>query len=699
MTTDNRKVPSRATFTLVCSVFAALVLVLFTLSASGLSALAETRTLKHDTVADFNPGTFYHTGLTTSTDPNNTGDGNGEIRLLNVGINPATWNQNGNVTGLPATGLWGHAAVYYNGRIYVSGGNDGSSGATNGVYLTTVNANHSLTSWSASSALPTKLYSHAMVQLNGYLYAIGGIDNLFAVRKTVYKAQIDAVNGTLGSWSATNDLPIAASDDGVYDTAVVVVQGRIYVIGGHDKDGGSRDTVFIGTQDGSGNITWTTSATTLPIAIAEHTATVSSNRIYVIGGFNNNPVPPVYSPDVYIGAPEANGDITTWTQDPVNMPNNLVKASSAAFADQIYAVGGAINTGGTPLNSILSNLVNDTDGSLASNWVTNNVLSSSRVQSVAVMTNDGWLYVIEGGSGTSGLTPLKTIDYGPTSSTGSCNVADNCAYALTGTFTSQPFDLGSIRPILQLRWNTSTVQNVTAVTMKYRFGDTLNALSSAAWQPVSPLSSTSGTKQTTIANISSSTGHYFQYQVALSTNDSSTTPIVNWVELDYDAPTPTPTPTNTPTNTPIYTNTPTNTVTNTPTATSTGVASSTPTNTATPTSVVPPSTTPTFTATPCKIKPAQPVQVSPGKNANLFVRAVPLAWQATNCGVKYKVIVRYTSKTGPVAFKRANITSLNVTTTRLDKAKTYVWKVRACNAIGCGKWSEWRTFKVTKQAK
>jgi N-acetylneuraminic acid mutarotase len=682
MSAINRTSPPRVTVTLAASFGITLILVLISLSAASLPVIAATKTLKNDTVADFNPGTFYHTGLTADTNPNNTGDGNGEVRLLNVGINPATWRNDGNVVGLPSTGLWGHAAVYYNGRIYVSGGNDGSNGATNGVYYTTINSDHTLANWTSGSALPAKRYSHAMTQLNGYLYVIGGIDDQFNVTKTVYKAQVNATTGVPGSWTATNDLPVSQTDVGVYDTAAVAVSGRVYVLGGHNSSGGSIDKVFIGTPDGNGNLSWTTSSTTLPIPVGEHTATVSNNHIYLVGGVNNNPNPPVYSPDVYIGTPDTSGDITSWTQDPVNMPNNLVHASGATFADQVYAAGGAINTGGTPLNSILSNLLSNTNGALASNWVTNNVLSSARIQTAAVMTTDGWLYVIEGGSGSNGLTPLKTIDYGPTSSTGTCNVADNCSYASSGTYTSPLFDFGSSRPVLQLRWNTSSVQNVTAVKMQYRYGDTIDAIQNASWQPGTPLNSTTGTKQTSSTNFSSTSARYFQYRVTLSTSDSSTTPIVNWVELDYDAPA-TPTPTNTPT----LSATPTKTGTLSPTPTFT--------NTPTPTSIG--SVTPT--STPCSTKPVKTSLLSPNKKANLFVRAVPLAWQAATCGQKYKVIVKYDNKYGARAFKKGNITDLSVTTKRLDKGRTYVWKVRACNPLGCGKWSDWWSFKVAKNAK
>lgn len=657
-----------------------LALALTFLTAPGSQVHAATHTVTQDTVTHFNPGTFFHTGLTQSTLPGGAGDGNGEVRLLNIGINPETWKSDGNSLGLPATGLWGHAAVYYAGRIYVSGGHNGAGGTT-GVYFTTIKANHNLNNWTATSSLPESRYVHAMTALNGYLYVIGGADSLSTASKKVYKAAVNG-DGTLGTWTATNDLPVSVAAVGLYDTTAEVVSGRVYVFGGHNNAGGSHNKVYIGTQGANGVLSWTTSATTLPDQVAEHASAVSGNRVYSAGGVNNNPIPPVYSPNVYLGVPSGDGDITSWGSPSV-MPYNLVHASAAAFAEEIYIAGGANNTGGSPLRSILSNLIN-ADGSLTNaTWYTNeNLLSQARIQTAVVMSSDGWLYVIEGGTGSSGLTPLTTIDYGPTAA------ADGtAAYASTGNYVSSPFDLVSSLPVVQFRWNASILTN-TALTMQYRTADTLDGLNAAAWQPVTPLTSTSGNLQTNSANLSG-TARYFQYKAALSTSDNDNSPVLNWVELDYDGmETPTPTSTSTPetaTSTPTVTGTPPS-PTNTPTVTNTPTATNTPTLTLTPVS-----------ETPCSGKPGKPTQVSPNTGSTLLVRSVPLAWNAATCGEKYKVIVKQGSMTGPRVFKK-KVDALQVVTKPLAKDNQYVWKVKACNSVGCGKWSLWWQFKVGKNA-
>ena len=683
--TNKTKAPSLLRFIILMMI--ACVGVLPFLAISGGSAYATNVTKVYDTVDEFNVGTLYHTGLTA--DPQNGGDGNGEVRLLNVGINENTWNLGGTANSTGLTPRWGHAAAQYNGVIYVSGGitSTSVSNMLNTVHYATIQSNHNLSNWQTTAVLPGARAFHSMVAMNGYVYVIGGYDSQAAVQNTVYKSQINNVNGTLGAWTTTN---VAQLPTALTDMVALTFNNRIYVIGG-DSNASAQTTVFYATPDSiTGNITAWSTGPALTHPVSRHAGASTSASMYYAGGADFYSDPATFYTDVfYYDAVNDN-----WVaDDAAPLPVNVVYAAGVIYSGEIYIIGGATNGGTTLDNNIVTNLIN-ADNSLVGGqgaWQNSNVLSTVRQRTAAVVSDDGWIYVIQGQ--TTGGTPESTIDYGPTVAAGGQN------FAPTGKYTSEIINLQTSRQLASLNFITSS-DTGTGISFQYRASNSLS-FEDTSWS--SPITATNGISISTPISLTGLDKQYVQFQVNLVANtDKTKTPVLNKVVLNYDippTPTPTSTPSNTPTNTPVFTNTPTNTVTNTPTATSTGNASATPTNTATPTSVVPPSATPTFTATPCKTKPAQPVQVSPGKNANLFVRAVPLAWQAANCGVKYKVIVRYTSKTGPVAFKRANITSLSVTTTRLDKAKTYVWKVRACNAIGCGKWSEWRTFKVTKQAK
>lgn len=697
-----------------CVVSVGLVLVL---AQSTAYATPTTKTLT--TVADFNAGVFFHTGLTQSTA--GSGDGDGEVRLLNVGINPSTWNPGpppgttANTTGLPATGLMGHAAVQTNGKIYVSGGFNGTTRLT-GVYYSTINANHNLSTWLALNSLPGARDSHAMVAANGYLYVIGGLNNTSTAQSTVYKAQIQA-GGTLGAWSTTTALPVPVADVGLYNLAATTLSGKVYVFGGANNNGVSVATIYIGSSDASGDLTWVSANATLPQKLSNEAVAISNGRIYVMGGVDNeiDPTPTTYYPNVYFATPDpSTGDITGWTEvDP--MQNNLIFASGLAFGDQLYVGGGSINAGGAPLSSIRSNLIN-TNGTLVVNgWTDSNVLSTARIRTAAVSSNDGWIYVIEGGTGgaNNSIVPLTSIDYGPTASAG------GGTFAPSGDYFSPIVDLGASYPISQISWDAVIPVN-TSLTLKYRVGNNAD-LSDGSW---------SSSQNSSPVNINLNK-RYAQIQIHMTTSNSSSTSVLNHVDIHYDLPTPTPTLTNTPTNTPIVTNTPTQTATNTstPTPTSTAAtststptptsttAANTPTRTATatqtatftstPTETQSPTATPTNTqiatntptATSCKNIPTRPALQAPTGGSLLFTRIVTMAWSPATCGRTYRLIVKRGSTTGVLVLKKVGLTVTQFTPkTAFARGVTYYWHVKACNPIGCSKFSTWRKFKISNSA-
>jgi hypothetical protein len=116
-----------------------------------------------------------------------------------------------------------------------------------------------------------------------------------------------------------------------------------------------------------------------------------------------------------------------------------------------------------------------------------------------------------------------------------------------------------------------------------------------------------------------------------------------------------------------------------------------PQTTATPTHTTTPAA-PTTTPNPCSQKPTAPQLVSPTTNAQVNTSTVWLDWNNHPCPVKYRVIVKRNSSTGPSADAKGGLTASQYTTKPLTQG-TYVWRVRACNDIGCRK-SGWRSFSV-----
>ncbi len=187
------------------------------------------------------------------------------------------------------------------------------------------------------------------------------------------------------------------------------------------------------------------------------------------------------------------------------------------------------------------------------------------------------------------------------------------------------------------------------------------------------------------------------------TNTPSDTPTNTPTNTPSDTPTNTPTntpsdtPTNTPTNTPS--DTPTNTPTNTPsdTPTNTPTPSDTPTNTPTftpsntPTNTATATATPTPTRTPCLT--ARPVLVTPSAGATIIGDAVQIDWRDTVCATFYRLRIRRGSKHGPLAVKENHLLTSEYKAVLVPpRDNVYFVRIRACNALGCSKWTKWRSF-------
>lgn len=176
------------------------------------------------------------------------------------------------------------------------------------------------------------------------------------------------------------------------------------------------------------------------------------------------------------------------------------------------------------------------------------------------------------------------------------------------------------------------------------------------------------------------------------TSTPSLTPTITQTATYTATSTATNTPTGTATNTPTSTatNTPTNTTTNTPTSTTTN----TPTSTATLTPTGTPTDTPTATATPNPCVAAVPVLLSPSNRSTVTNTQVHLDWQDDPCATKYKLQVKQDTKHGKIVTRKNNLT---VSEYELDNViavgHAYYWRVKACDASGCSKWSAYWIFR------
>lgn len=488
------------------------------------SAAVISQSITHTTIADFNPGNFYLTGMTMNAQGG--GDGNGEVRLLTVGISSEDWKSSS--SGFTPK-LFGHAAAQRNGIIYVSGGKTDPAGdPLANIYTTTIKSDHTLDIWRPSNTpLPQPLAFHGMVIVTDTLIVVGGYDVGGNAVDTVYTSKINS-NGTLSPFQTGASLP-----EGRNDFGIAVISGTIYVIGGVTPSAQASNNVFYTTPDPvSGAITqWFTTTMNTPTLLAKLTAGAYNGKLYPIGGTDAS----TFFPYVYYAQPSADRNIVSPNfTSTLQLGQNLVFASSATFGGQIHAIGGATNNNTSGHNIIFSALISTT-GELYNpvtigSWQQSPVLSSGRIRAASVMSNDGWLYVLGGltGSSQSPGDSLGSYDYGPTSGDHPSN------YAPYGTYTSPIIDVGGLYTVTNISWNTTiTTSQGMSLTLQYYCGNSpiLMTLCSAP-----PAGAVNGIRQVNQVPVDQK-ARYWQYVVNFTRgSDTKQSPVLNWVRVDYQIP-------------------------------------------------------------------------------------------------------------------------------------------------------------------
>jgi hypothetical protein len=298
----------------------------------------------------------------------------------------APWVQ---TTSLP-DGYADHALVYASGFLYQTGGASNTNGETDGtnVFYAQVHNDGTIGAWNNATPLPEFVNNHASVAANGFVYVIGGLHtsltnlaNPDVPSAVVYQAKISS-DGSLGSWQTANPLP-----NSLWRFSASVWNNRIYVIGGLDENSLLVNTVYSATIQTNGSLSaWTTQAP-FPVAIYTH-ASVANGFLYVVGGLINNGTQ-VENNSVYTKI-NADGTLAGWNETvPLPQPECFLCVVTAN--GWLFSVDG--NSGTGPTSSFYSAVVKG-DGSLGS-WSTGTSLPQVLNQNAAA-ASDSYIFVSGG---------------------------------------------------------------------------------------------------------------------------------------------------------------------------------------------------------------------------------------------------------------------------------------------------------------
>lgn len=282
----------------------------------------------------------------------------------------------------------GHTSVVANGTLYVIGGF--SMGVQNDVQTSLLDTGGTLGGdlgpWSATTPLTLARWGHTSVALNGYVYAISGVNQAGMYLTDVSYARPNA-DGSITRWDPTTPLPTGRQLFGA-----ATWNGRIYVTGG---DAGFLNDVVVSTANPDGTLGPWTTAGTFTTARYGHATAAYNGFLYVYAGANSADVKLA---DVQFAAIKPDGTLGPFA---ATTPLTTARYVLGGVAQNgfLYAVGGATGMFGPWVGEVNAAPIN-ADGTLGA-WVNTTALATPRGYH-ATLAYNGWL-MIGGGFGGPGF--------------------------------------------------------------------------------------------------------------------------------------------------------------------------------------------------------------------------------------------------------------------------------------------------------
>ena len=210
---------------------------------------------------------------------------------------------------------------------------------------------------------------------------------------SVEYAPINAVDGSLGSWSNTSSLNTGR----LGGPGVVAHNGYLYAIGGYKS--GYLASVEYAPINNDGTLGLWSSVSSLNARRANVSVSVYNDYIYAVGGGNGAYE---YSSVEYANI-NADGSLGLWTYT-TSLNTGRSATDVAVYNGYIYAIAGQNSTGGLRfLNSTEVSQIN-TDGTLGL-WSYGSSLNTGRSY-LGVGTYNGYLYAVGGGD----TDPLASVE-------------------------------------------------------------------------------------------------------------------------------------------------------------------------------------------------------------------------------------------------------------------------------------------------
>ena len=182
--------------------------------------------------------------------------------------------------------------------------------------------------WHSDRSLPFAVASHAVVADASKIFSIGGKDTTGQPVSQVRVAAIQP-DGSLGAWRSVPSLPTP-----VYVHAAGTYGQNIYVAGGWDG-ADVRPDIWRATKGFENDLSAWAKAGQMPLGLVLHNVVFADNKLYVIGGWNNNSA----LNTVYMAAVGSDGSVSGW-QQVRSLPQPFYRGAATVFRGVLYVTGG-----------------------------------------------------------------------------------------------------------------------------------------------------------------------------------------------------------------------------------------------------------------------------------------------------------------------------------------------------------------------
>lgn len=204
-----------------------------------------------------------------------------EYAKINTDGTLGTW-ANAN-TGTAFHSIYGASSAIYNGRLYVTGGNNAAGTLYTDVLYATINSNGTLGTWTtAPTGFTTARYGHSTIIYNGFLYVIGGFSAASAALGDIQFTPINAGTGALGTWKNTTGVSSRRF------MGAVASNGFIYLVGGVNATTATKSDVLMAHIGDNGDLEEWSLVKGMGSARQGEGVTIYNGYLYAVGGLSSS---------------------------------------------------------------------------------------------------------------------------------------------------------------------------------------------------------------------------------------------------------------------------------------------------------------------------------------------------------------------------------------------------------------------------